>query len=174
MAAGGRAGCGDGGEAGCKRPTEPPSGRRCRTLTVKQQHARRRRQLQPDAAPLLLAPADAPAARVPDERVSDLRQPETVHNGVHVPLHSGFVPAAAGQAHAGGEGHVLPDRELGQQDVVIKPLGRALRGVPGIAGATELGGGRTVLLLDVSVLVEEALGRDAGPADPTAPEAAHA
>jgi len=69
---------------------------------------------------------------------------------------------------------IVVDELLGQQDVVIKPLGRALRGVPGIAGATELGGGRTVLLLDVSVLVEEALGRDAGPADPTAPEAAHA
>lgn len=61
---------------------------------------------------------------------------------------------------------IVVDELLGQQDVVIKPLGRALRGVPGIAGATELGGGRTVLLLDVSVLVEEALGRsDGGPTD---------
>ncbi len=61
---------------------------------------------------------------------------------------------------------IVVDELLGQQDVVIKPLGRALRGVPGIAGATELGGGRTVLLLDVSVLVEEALGRsDGGPVD---------
>ena len=68
---------------------------------------------------------------------------------------------------------IVVDELLGQQDVVIKPLGRALRGVPGIAGATELGGGRTVLLLDVSVLVEEALGRgDGGPADPMM-EAAH-
>lgn len=64
---------------------------------------------------------------------------------------------------------IVVDELLGQQDVVIKPLGRALRGVPGIAGATELGGGRTVLLLDVSVLVEEALGRDGGPADPMQP-----
>lgn len=70
---------------------------------------------------------------------------------------------------------IVVDELLGQQDVVIKPLGRALRGVPGIAGATELGGGRTVLLLDVSVLVEEALGRgDAGPSDPTTMEAANA
>lgn len=69
---------------------------------------------------------------------------------------------------------IVVDELLGQQDVVIKPLGRALRGVPGIAGATELGGGRTVLLLDVSVLVEEALGRtDAGPTEPTPMEAAH-
>ncbi len=69
---------------------------------------------------------------------------------------------------------IVVDELLGQQDVVIKPLGRALRGVPGIAGATELGGGRTVLLLDVSVLVEEALSRgDGGPHD-AAPEVAHA
>ena len=70
---------------------------------------------------------------------------------------------------------IVVDELLGQQDVVIKPLGRALRGVPGIAGATELGGGRTVLLLDVSVLVEEALGRDApAPTDSNPLEAANA
>ena len=39
---------------------------------------------------------------------------------------------------------LVVDELLGQQDVVIKPLVRALRSVPGIAGATELGGGRTV------------------------------
>lgn len=54
---------------------------------------------------------------------------------------------------------IVVDELLGQQDVVIKPLGRALRAVPGIAGATELGGGRTVLLLDVSTLVSEVLTR---------------
>lgn len=54
---------------------------------------------------------------------------------------------------------LVVDELLGQQDVVIKPLGRALRAVPGIAGATELGGGRTVLLLDVSTLVSEVLSR---------------
>ncbi len=57
---------------------------------------------------------------------------------------------------------LVVDELLGQQDVVIKPLGRALRGVPGIAGATELGKGRTVLLLDVGTLVEEALARTDG------------
>jgi two-component system chemotaxis sensor kinase CheA len=41
---------------------------------------------------------------------------------------------------------------------VIKPIGRALRRVPGIAGATELGANRTVLLLDVATLVSEAVG----------------
>ena len=50
---------------------------------------------------------------------------------------------------------LVVDELLGQQDVVIKPLGSAVRNVPGIAGATELGANRTVLLLDVSRLVDE-------------------
>lgn len=53
---------------------------------------------------------------------------------------------------------LVVDELLGQRDVVIKPLGRALRLVPGIAGATELGANRTVLLLDVSKIVAEAVG----------------
>lgn len=51
---------------------------------------------------------------------------------------------------------LVVDDLLGQQDVVIKPLGKAIRNVPGIAGATELGANQTVLILDVARLVEEA------------------
>jgi two-component system chemotaxis sensor kinase CheA len=58
---------------------------------------------------------------------------------------------------------LVVDDLVGQQDVVIKPLGKALRGVPGIAGATELGANRTVLLLDVGKLVDEAMGRTEAP-----------
>lgn len=47
------------------------------------------------------------------------------------------------------------DALLGQEDIVTKPLGGRLRGVPGIAGATELGDRRAVLVLDVAALVEE-------------------
>jgi two-component system chemotaxis sensor kinase CheA len=58
---------------------------------------------------------------------------------------------------------VVVDELLGQQDVVIKPLGSAVRNVPGIAGATELGANRTVLLLDVSRIVDEGVRQsDAG------------
>jgi len=57
---------------------------------------------------------------------------------------------------------LVVDELVGQQDVVIKPLGSALRAVPGIAGATELGANRTVLLLDVATLVDEALARGEG------------
>ncbi len=53
---------------------------------------------------------------------------------------------------------LVVDELLGQQDVVIKPIGKALRQVPGIAGATELGDNRTVLLIDVGTLVSESVG----------------
>jgi two-component system chemotaxis sensor kinase CheA len=49
------------------------------------------------------------------------------------------------------------DELVGQQDIVIKPLGKVLASVPGIAGATELGGKKTVLVLDVAAIVEEAV-----------------
>ena len=53
---------------------------------------------------------------------------------------------------------LVVDELVGQEDIVIKSLGRALAGIPGIAGATELGGKKTVLVLDVAQIVEEAVG----------------
>jgi two-component system chemotaxis sensor kinase CheA len=47
------------------------------------------------------------------------------------------------------------DALLGQQDVVTKPLSPRLRDVPGLAGATDLGDRRAVLVLDVPALVSE-------------------
>ncbi len=52
---------------------------------------------------------------------------------------------------------LVVDELVGEQDIVIKQLGSALAPVPGVAGATELGGEQTVLVLDVLALVEEAL-----------------
>jgi len=57
---------------------------------------------------------------------------------------------------------LLVDELHGQEDIVIKSLGRALSEVPGIAGATELGGKKTVLVLDVAQIVEEAVGMGGG------------
>ncbi len=48
------------------------------------------------------------------------------------------------------------DELLIQQDVVIKSLGSRLKGVPGIAGATDLGDQRPILVVDVASLVKEA------------------
>ena len=49
------------------------------------------------------------------------------------------------------------DELVGQQDIVIKPLGKSLEGVRGFAGATELGDQRVALVLDVAALIEEVL-----------------
>ncbi len=49
------------------------------------------------------------------------------------------------------------DELLGQQDVVIKSLGKALSFVKGIAGAAELGNQKTILVLDVAGLMNEAI-----------------
>lgn len=47
------------------------------------------------------------------------------------------------------------DELLGQQDIVVKPLGNMLAGVRGIAGATDLGQRTTVLVLDVGAIIED-------------------
>ena len=52
---------------------------------------------------------------------------------------------------------LIVDELLGQQDIVIKSLGKSLEGISGIAGATELGNQQTVLVLDMAALVEETL-----------------
>ncbi len=49
------------------------------------------------------------------------------------------------------------DELVGQQDIVIKALGRSLASVKGFAGATELGDQRVALVLDVAALIEEVL-----------------
>jgi len=50
---------------------------------------------------------------------------------------------------------LLVDELVGQQDIVIKSLGRRLRRVPGIAGATELGNQQTILVIDMVELINE-------------------
>ncbi len=46
------------------------------------------------------------------------------------------------------------DQLIGQEEVVIKPLGRALQGTPGMAGATITGDGRIALIIDVPSLLQ--------------------
>lgn len=70
-----------------------------------------------------------------------------------------LVPSAAHEEQ--GEGHVVilsvgtqrigfvVDQLVGQEEVVIKPLGKMLQGTPGMAGATITGDGRIALILDV-------------------------
>lgn len=46
------------------------------------------------------------------------------------------------------------DQLVGQEEVVIKPLGRGLIGTPGMAGATITGDGRIALIIDVPSLLQ--------------------
>ena len=48
---------------------------------------------------------------------------------------------------------LLADEMLGAREIVVKPLGLQLSGIRGIAGATILGDGRIVLILDVAALL---------------------
>jgi two-component system chemotaxis sensor kinase CheA len=88
-----------------------------------------------------------PLARL--ERLFVLHRPA----GTLVPQKQFVVVVGLAQHRIG----LLVDELLGQQDIVIKSLGRSLAKVPGIAGATELGGKKTVLVLDVAQIVEEAV-----------------
>lgn len=47
------------------------------------------------------------------------------------------------------------DQLIGQEEVVIKPLGAMLQGMPGFAGATITGDGRIALILDVPSLMKK-------------------
>ena len=55
-------------------------------------------------------------------------------------------------------GFVVDDL-IGQEEVVIKPLGHMLQGTPGLAGATITGDGRIALILDIPGLIRHYTGR---------------
>ena len=48
---------------------------------------------------------------------------------------------------------LIVDELIGQQEIVIKSLGKLLAGIRGIAGATILGNGEVALILDVGALM---------------------
>ena len=52
---------------------------------------------------------------------------------------------------------IVVDMLLGQQDIVIKPLGKSLRNVRGFIGATDLGDQAVTLVLDTPQILEEVL-----------------
>lgn len=52
---------------------------------------------------------------------------------------------------------IVVDDLLGQQDIVIKSLGEAFKRFRGISGAADLGDQRTILVLDVGGIVNEAM-----------------
>jgi two-component system chemotaxis sensor kinase CheA len=55
---------------------------------------------------------------------------------------------------------LVVDMLLGQQDIVIKALGKSLRSVRGFVGATDLGDQAVTLVLDTPAILEEVLASD--------------
>ena len=54
------------------------------------------------------------------------------------------------------------DQLVGQEEVVIKPLGKMLQGTPGMSGATITGDGRIALILDVPSMLKRYAARRIG------------
>jgi two-component system chemotaxis sensor kinase CheA len=75
--------------------------------------------------------------------------PETELESAHV------VIVSIGSQHVG----FVVDQLLGQEEVVIKPLGAMLHGTKGVAGATVTGDGKIALILDVPEMLQAYAGR---------------
>jgi two-component system, chemotaxis family, sensor kinase CheA len=61
--------------------------------------------------------------------------------------------------YQGGRAGLAADELLGEQQAVIKPLGRLFQRISGVSGSTILGNGRVALILDVPALCREAVRR---------------
>src|SRR5215831_9807210 len=59
--------------------------------------------------------------------------------------------------HQGGRAGLAADELLGEQQAVIKPLGRLFQGISGVSGSTILGTGPVALILDVPAICREAI-----------------
>jgi len=55
--------------------------------------------------------------------------------------------------HRGEHAGIVVDELFGESQIVIKPLDRFLRDLPGLAGSTILGDGNVALILDISALL---------------------
>jgi len=59
---------------------------------------------------------------------------------------------------------LVTDEMLASHEIVVKPIGKQLAAISGLSGATILGDGRIVVILDIGVLIRSAMPR-AAPAD---------
>jgi two-component system chemotaxis sensor kinase CheA len=72
---------------------------------------------------------------------------------IDTPIEQYVVVVGAAEKRLG----LVVDDLLGQQDIVIKPLGEMLRSIRGITGAADLGDQRTILVLDAGGIISEML-----------------
>jgi two-component system chemotaxis sensor kinase CheA len=89
-------------------------------------------------------------------RLAHLFRLADAHNGVHENF---VIVITVGNRRLG----LCVEKLCGQQDVVIKGLGRSLTQVQGISGATDLGDQQLVLVLDAASIIEEVLLARASP-----------
>ncbi|MBI1821380.1 MAG: chemotaxis protein CheA [Nitrospirae bacterium] len=60
---------------------------------------------------------------------------------------------------------IVVDTLFGENQVVIKPLGKFFQGLPGVSGSTILGNGKVALILDIPALIRDAAGKQTRMAD---------
>lgn len=70
---------------------------------------------------------------------------------IDTPIEQYVVVVGAAEKRLG----LVVDDLLGQQDIVIKPLGEMFRSIRGISGAADLGDQRTILVLDAGGIIAE-------------------
>jgi chemosensory pili system protein ChpA (sensor histidine kinase/response regulator) len=124
--------------------------------------------------------------RVPKDQLLELLtqdDPRLEHGGVNFRLqHLGSFVGAAPSSLPEDESYVsvvliragesstalLTDSLEGSREIVVKTLGPHLMGIPGVSGATILGDGRIIVILDVGTLVrsQRDAARQAPPAEP--------
>ncbi|HZX81307.1 MAG TPA: response regulator, partial [Lysobacter sp.] len=68
---------------------------------------------------------------------------------------------------------VTVDQVIGNREIVVKPVGPQVASVPGIFGATIMGDGRVVVILDVAPLVRRQATLPRGVIEPPAPAVEH-
>jgi len=95
--------------------------------------------------------------------------------GVHVvsSLEEGDIPlllARSGDLRAA----IRVDAVLGSREIVVKPVGPQVSSVPGILGATIMGDGSVLMILDLAPLVRHGVARRAFEADASVPHAPRA
>jgi two-component system chemotaxis sensor kinase CheA len=57
----------------------------------------------------------------------------------------------------GGQVGLIVDGLIGEQEIVIKPLGQMVGDIPGVSGAAILGDGSVALIMDVNTLINQAV-----------------
>jgi len=100
-----------------------------------------------------------PLLRLSDAFGSGGQAPSPVRTGEAPVLHQDrkwfVVVTRSGDKTVG----LLVDALVRQQEIVIKSIGQRLKAVPGIAGATEIGEGEMVLVIDAASLIDNFGGR---------------